>query len=287
MDYEIIYHSIRDVIASDNIKTLSENVHKLIKLPIRTKGHKDYFSHTLLVSAQNECNRVFGDSMSLFRFNNNEKLKKGKVAYISKQDSAIALFLSYCAWGGDYKTQKEVLIKFLNALNAFIPAVEKRITQKEMREVIRVAQEKLHFMDTIMKGRNLFIASLPFSHEDFNSFAVNPTYLLKSTIVFSLHSKSIDIHDRIFIFAHELGHVFHLAITGSFSVLPEEFHAFNEIIGVGKIEGEEGNEYFADIIATAILHETELSAHLPSDFGDGMCEVFSHFGKAICEKYKF
>jgi hypothetical protein len=71
-------------------------------------------------------------------------------------------------------------------------------------------------------------------------------------------------NDPVYIFAHELGHAFHLALTHEPQIMPARFDELNELLGViTVIPISDKIEVFADVFAMALLNCPELKVHNP------------------------
>jgi hypothetical protein len=109
------------------------------------------------------------------------------------------------------------------------------------------------------------------------------------TPLFLLHRPHQDgLCDRVFIFAHELGHALHLALTHDIEIFPDSFDEFDNPVEKPLGTPEEKQEAFADSVALAILHCRRLGTHFPTDWSkqchlptQNICEGFA---RKHCEK---
>ena len=98
------------------------------------------------------------------------------------------------------------------------------------------------------------------------------------------HPRRVDGHNRVFIFAHELGHALHQALTGDVDATPDGFEEFLKSVSAKKWDKvSEMQEYFADAAAIAILSVKGLGAHFPSRLIKAMSPIFARFLRKLCE----
>ena len=159
------------------------------------------------------------------------------------------------------------LRKFVSRCDEFCQPIEPFITLEEINDTLDVA-ERLGVIGFVAPIKPLFIILLNSSHKVRDSeYGISGDGSRTGTIML-YHPRNTDVHDRVFIFALELGHALHLALTGDIRVLPEGFDGFNESMGVQerarKIPDNVKSELFADAAAIAILGAgSGLEEHLP------------------------
>jgi Zn-dependent peptidase ImmA (M78 family) len=96
------------------------------------------------------------------------------------------------------------------------------------------------------------------------------------------HPRQNELHDRVFIFAHELGHAIHFALTGNVDVLPDGFDKFNDSF-YPKLETlKDKQEAFADTVAFAILNIKGFGTHFPTRFTKDMSPNFARYVRELC-----
>jgi len=87
----------------------------------------------------------------------------------------------------------------------------------------------------------------------------------------------------VFIFAHELGHALHFALTGDIDVLPDSYDRFNDMLKIGMGSVGEKREGFADAVAYAIIG-SGLQTHLPAEFHKEAAQIFIKYIQLLCGK---
>ena len=155
----------------------------------------------------------------------------------------------------------EGLKKFADRCSEFGEPITDAITEDEIKQVLNAAQTEFRLLDIIAPNRALEIIRLNNSHNYYNcqcGFSDDGV-----PIVLVYHPRDTAVCDRVFIFAHELGHALHNALTKNLDVLPDDFDKFNESLGVNFQTLENKQEAFADVTAFAILHNGGLGEHIP------------------------
>ena len=101
----------------------------------------------------------------------------------------------------------------------------------------------------------------------------------RQSYIFVYHPIEDDTYDRVFIFAHELGHALHFALIGDVEVFPDSFEHFNSSFGPTLNTPKEKQEAFVDAAAIAILGSpnSRLKSHLPTDW-DAITRTFKTNG---------
>lgn len=166
---------------------------------------------------------------------------------------------------------------FLRKCDEYINPVQNAITADETDMVIDIAQRKLGLLDVIARNRSLKIVRLNNSHIRTNCECGISEH---EAVILVYHPKDVSVCDRVFIFAHEIGHALHLALTGDVEIIPDGFDEFNKLLGVEHQTIEQKQEAFADVTAFAILNCDELKTHLPHNFSD----LFLNYSeKFICQ----
>ena len=173
----------------------------------------------------------------------------------------------------------------------FVEPIEPVITEQEIRETINAAQSSFGIMDIIAPPKHqLKILRFEYSHIERNAECAIPDKSPYCNAILLYHPRNLDgnyeLGNRVFVFAHELGHALHLALTGDISVLPDGFHEFNESLGVSFPMPERNAEAFADVTALAIL-ASGLPKYLPSGFKDKVVtKLFVRYLKKITDARK-
>jgi hypothetical protein len=176
----------------------------------------------------------------------------------------------------------EGLKRFAERCAEFVEPLLPSITLKEIRAVLRAAQKAFRMVDIVAPQTPLKILRLDCSHVIHNAECGVSDGASRQSVIMLYHPRAEYIHDRVFIFAHELGHALHLALTGNVGIIPEGYDHFNASLGVTMSTLEEKQEGFADAAAYAIL-SCGLEEHLPAEFNRAFSPAFVRYFKSITE----
>jgi hypothetical protein len=177
----------------------------------------------------------------------------------------------------------DALKKFVGRCDEFVPPICDAITVAEMNRVLNAAQKAYRLIDIIAPKEPLKILRFDYSNIVYNSqcgLSDNPD---RPATVMIYHPRAVDTHDRVFIFAHELGHALHQTLTGDVSITPDGFDKFNESVSGKFNSAEEMQECFANAAALSILNVKGLGAHFPSQFSKDMSPNFARYFRGLCE----
>ena len=112
------------------------------------------------------------------------------------------------------------LHKFLERCGEFSAPKEAAVTDDEINLVLGAAQRKFGIMDIIAFYRPLMIVRLNNSHRVYNcECGITDTPGNREAVIFIYHPNDVSVYDRVFIFAHELGHALHKTLTGDVDVI--------------------------------------------------------------------
>ena len=141
-----------------------------------------------------------------------------------------------------------------------------------------MAHKKYKILDIIAPIRHLKIVLLNNSHFYYNcECGFTDQGENSEAILLIYHPNQTEIYDMVFIFAHELGHALHLALTGDIKIIPDGFDDFNAKLGLSNMTFEEKQENFADAVAIAILNSDELQEHLPAELSNVLPPYFDKY----------
>jgi len=166
--------------------------------------------------------------------------------------------------------------RLLERIRDFSAPMESIVTEDEMNAVLDSAQGKFKILDIVAPIKPLMILSLNNSHSEHNS-GCGVAGTSRSSVILVYHPRDVSLCDRVFIFAHEIGHALHMALTGDMTVIPDRFDEFNEALGIEWETVHQKQEAFADVAAFAILNSSSLKEHLPHQSSEVMLEC--------CDKY--
>jgi hypothetical protein len=134
----------------------------------------------------------------------------------------------------------------------------------------------------IAPGKSIQILRFANSHTEHNSQCGIPNNPELTSTIFLFHPKENGIYDRVFIFAHELGHAIHLALTHDINILPDGFDEFNTKLGVKLKTLKEKQEAFADSAALEILNTKGLRTHFPTGMSKDMSYIHANYLRKLC-----
>ncbi len=203
---------------------------------------------------------------------------------VSPEDSPIMLLPSYMPFGSSPNEVITGLKRFISYCDELTPPIHEAITLTEMKRVLTAAQKAYDIIGIIAPYEPLKILRFDNSHAVYNSQCGISSTPDKPSTVYVFHPKENDVYDRVFIFAHELGHALHYALTGNVDVVPEGFEKFNEALSVKLDTVKKTQEAFADAVALAILNVKGLRTHFPTQFSKVMSPYFARYIKGLTAK---
>jgi Zn-dependent peptidase ImmA (M78 family) len=199
------------------------------------------------------------------------------VVFIPPEAAPVMMIPSCVPIMGDSKSMISGLHRFLERCGEFSKPIEDRVTEAEMESALGAAQEKFGILDIIAHFRPLKIISLDNSHRIRNCECGITDGYSSEAVIFVYHPRDVSVYDRVFIFAHEIGHALHLALTHDIDRIPSRFDEFNEALGIKSLTLQQKQETFADAAAIAILHCDELRNHLPAQLLEQLPPYFEKY----------
>ena len=209
---------------------------------------------------------------------------KNNAVIVSPEYSPVMLLFSCVPVNGSPNEIIDGLRKFISRCGEFIPPVYEAIATAEINRVLNAAQKAYRILDVIAPEEPVKILRFNNSHIKYNSQCGIPDDSGRAAVIFLFHPRANDVYDRVFIFAHELGHALHLALTRDIEVLPDGFEQFNRSIHVDIKSTGEGQEAFADAVALAVLNVKGLGTHFPTQFSKDISPCFARYIKGVIEK---
>jgi hypothetical protein len=158
------------------------------------------------------------------------------------------------------------LKKFIARCDEFSAPIEDAIAPSEIEAVLECAERNFKIVSLIAPQTPLHILRMNNSHILHNSECGVPTNPEHAAVILALHPREASVYDRVFIFAHELGHALHLSLTHDVNTLPDKFDDFNGALGIAPESADHKPEMFADAVAYALLGDDCLREHLPIEF---------------------
>lgn len=180
----------------------------------------------------------------------------------------------------------EGLREFLSKCEEFSEPKTEAITEAEINLVLDVAQKDYRILNIIASKRPLKILRINNSHCTYDAeCGIGGVGENTEGILFIYSPNNMETHDRVFIFAHELGHALHLALTKDIEKMPYRFNEVNEALGLKELTQYQKKEAFADAIAMGILNCSELKEHLPLQYSKEIISFFSKYLLIITSKH--
>ena len=208
---------------------------------------------------------------------------KNNVVIVPPEHAPIILLYSCVPINGIPLDMISGLKKFIARCDEFVPPVYDAITVAEINRVVNAAQKTYRIVELIAPKQPMYILRFNNSHIEHNSQCGIPDNGEQTATIFLFHLKEKGLFNRIYIFAHELGHALHLALTKNIDIIPDGFDKFNDCIHVHFETLKDKQEAFADAVALAILHIKGLRVHLPTEHCKYMSPYFAKYIRAITE----
>lgn len=177
----------------------------------------------------------------------------------------------------------DALNKFITRCDEYVPPICDAITQTEITRVLNAAQKAYRLIDIVAPKEPLKILRFDYSHITYNSqcgLSDNPGC---PATVMVYHPKEVETYNRVFIFAHELGHALHQTLTGSVSITPDGFDELNDKFSSKLNSTEDTQERFADAVALSILNIKGLGTHFPTQVSKDISPFFARYLRGLCE----
>ena len=201
-------------------------------------------------------------------------------AIIIPSESALtALIPAYVPMEGDHYEFVDGLHRFISHLDEYVYPMYPAITERDIRATLSAAQRAFGMIDIIAPDYPLRVHRFDYSHIKYNSECGVMSGDSRQSVIFLFHPREDGICDSVFIFAHELGHALHFALTGDINILPEGFESFNNRYFPAFDTETAKQEGFADATAIAILGSmnSKLKAHFPTKFCKDISPMFVRY----------
>ena len=276
-DSDIDYQSVDSIFASGSVAEIKTAVTSFLSAADDVRdAYNGMFVHML-------CQRL-GEAFSEWsmRYSTPAKGSAWNAVIVPPEHSPIMLLQSCVPFGCAPVDVIAGLKKFIGNCDEFTAPVHDAISVPEIKRVLTLAQKSYRIIDVIAPEEPLRILRFDNSHSTHNSQCAIPMSN-KQAVIYLFHPSSVAIHDRVFIFAHELGHTLHLAITHDIDLLPEGFDEFNGTFSPKPETLKDKQEAFADAVAISILNAKGLGTHFPTQFIKEMSFLFARYVRGLCE----
>ena len=252
---------------AESLFEIKKNAEKFLEYIAKNEDRAEVLHMEFMISA-----------VGLFEFYTGECLTDDESAIIFPYEySPFCLLMNYFSRTDNLKDIVKGINEFIDRCKEFIAPITEAITETEILAVLELVQNKFKLLDLISPGRPLRIHRLDNSHIEFNSECGSTVDEDGAESQIYLYSpREVELCDRVFIFAHELGHALHLALTKDIDKVPPEFDEFNKLLGVTVPEYGKA-EVFADTFALALFYNTKLDKHVPPKFNKDFLPLFDEF----------
>jgi len=206
------------------------------------------------------------------------------VIVLNYEQSPLYLLRSYI--GGLKQVGRIVsgIKKFLMQCEEFVDPTGIVITSEQIKMVVDIAQRRFSLIDILAPVTPLVIMRLNNTNKQFNSMCGVMGEGSGTRAIIMMFNSRNEEYDPVYIFAHELGHAFHLALTHEPHIMPARFDELNELIGVRKyIPISDKIEVFADVFAIALLNCPELKAHNPFGMFGHVIPYFDRYIQVLAD----
>jgi hypothetical protein len=273
---QILSSTISKIIDARSIDEMKTGIEAFIRVSDKTPKLRERLCEALI------------DEVILFVAGYLKPLQKQKnnVLFIPPDAAPLAMIPTCVPLSGSTQMIYEGLKRYLSRCGEFTAPMEDIVTEEEMHMVLDSAQEKFRILNIIAPVKPLIIMSLNNSHYVRNcecGIADGPAS--RESVIFVYHPRDVSICDRLFIFAHEVGHSLHLALTGDVEVIPDGFDEFNEALDIKLQTTLQKQEAFADVTAFAILGSGSLKKHLPHPFTEPSLDAFNRYISYVTNNY--
>jgi len=266
---------IRRIINSSSLKEITENVRFFLQFIEANKSKRVYLCRTLA--------RTVFEYTQMHHLNHMIESRGKNVIVLSHEASPLYLLRTYI--GGQKQVVKIIsrLKEFLKHCEDFTEPTGADITIQQIELVIDIAQRKFNLIDIIAPVNPLVIMRLNNTNKRCNSMCgVIGEGSDTRAILMIFNPRIGEENDPVYIFAHELGHAFHLALTHEAQIMPAKFDEFNELLGVRKtISISDKIEVFADVFAMALRNCPELKAYNPFIELENLIPYFDKYIEAL------
>jgi len=200
------------------------------------------------------------------------------VVFIPTAAAPVVMIPAYVPIADDDDLIYDGLHRLMAKIDEFSDPIEDIVTEEEINAVLDAAQKKFRILDIVAPVKPLMIVFLGNSHAVHNcECGIADSAVSREAVIFVYHPRDVSKCDRVFIFAHEIGHALNLALTGDIGIIPDGFDVFNETLGIRWQTTHQKQEAFADVAAFSILNGKRLKKHLPHPFSKPMLNCFDKY----------
>ena len=262
---------VDEVAKSKSVAELKSSLTELLAFAVKNKSCRS-FLREYLIELVFEAGRPYMKPLPEQRNN---------VVFIPPEAAPIVMIPTFVPLAAGDREFFSGVKRLIARCNEFTAPCGDAVSEDEMSPILESAQEKFRVLDIIAPVKPLNIISLNNSHIVFNSQCGIGYGAAPEAVIFVYHPRADAQHTKEFIFAHEIGHAVHIALTGGVSVLPDDFDAFNERLNIFWQTVEQKREAFADVAAFAILNSGGLREYLPGPPSESALDCFDSYIRSI------
>lgn len=247
---------ISRVTNSLSLKEMVENIKSFLKFVEKNKSQRIYLCRTL--------SHMVVDYTLGYHLEHMINPQNKRIIILSYEQSPLYLLRSYI---GGLKQIAKIILRlneFLGYCEDFIEPTGIEITIHQINQVIDISESKFNLMNIIATVSPLIIMRFNTANRQFNSQCGVIGEGIETRAILMMFNSRTKENDPVYVFAHELGHAFHLALTHNTQIMPAKFDELNELLGLEKnIPIGDKIELFADMFAMVLLNCPELRKHDP------------------------
>jgi len=276
-NFDIDYRCVADIFECRTISEIKAAVEAFIAATDKVRGE---YNGMLVWGLCQRFEKTFSEWAKQYK--SPPKGAAWNAVIVLPEHSPIMFLLSCVPFGGTPNDIIAGLKKFIERCNEFTPPKHDAATLTEIKKVLTYAQKTYRLIDIIAPNEPMKILRFANSHAIYNSqcgFSSDPS---RPSTIFSYHPKDNAMCDRLFIFAHELGHALHFALTRDIDILPEGFDEFNKKQGAKPETLKDKQEAFADSAALAILNTKGLRTHFPTEWSKAVSHSHANYIRELC-----
>jgi len=265
---------VSDILDSSEIAPLKTGIEELLRCIENVDDMRGWFIRNRFYGAVAERDGAYQRGTHGLKYN---------AVIIPPELALTAMIPAFVKIAGNHCEFVNGLNRFIRHLDEFISPIYPVITDTEIQATLSAAQRAFGMIDIIAADYPLRIHKFDCSHTKHNSECAVMSGDSRQSAVYLYHPRENGVYDRVFIFAHELGHALHFALTGDMDVFPGGFDSFNEKLATKFDTPEAKQEAFADAAAIAILGSpnSKLKSHLPTQFSKDISPMFIRYFKKL------
>ena len=266
---------VTNILESNDMAALKTNVQILMCVYESAESMHGYKIRSSLYKAVMESDKAY---------QHKTKGLKQNAVIIPPESTPAAMLPVHVKMEGNHYDFVDGMSRLLNRCDEFISPIHPAISEKDIRATLSAAQRAFGMIDIIAPNCPLRIYRFDYSHITKNSECGILNGDSRQSVIFAYHPRENETYGNVFIFAHEIGHALHHALTGDVNIPPDGFDSFNAGLGVKLDTSKTKQEGFADAAAIAILgsSNSKLKSHLPTQWSKDISPMFVRYFNKLC-----